>query len=98
VRKYLQTLLDQKKWQSPVKNIRIGDVVLIKNFHVERGHWPLGRIIKGYYGNDGLVRVVMFKLAMVCLKERSLNLRVNERRSTPEREWFAYILRHLLAQ
>jgi hypothetical protein len=41
-----------------VKNIRIANVVLIKNFHEERGHWPLGRIIKYYPIDDGLVRVV----------------------------------------
>jgi hypothetical protein len=44
-----------------VKNIRIANVVLIKNFHEERGHWPLGRVIKYYPGDDGLVRVVDVK-------------------------------------
>jgi hypothetical protein len=45
VKKYLPTLLERKKWQLIV-NITIGDVVMIKDFHEERGHWPLGRIIK----------------------------------------------------
>jgi hypothetical protein len=58
VKEYLPTLLERKKWQIAEKNIQIGDVVLIRDFHEERGHWPLGRIIKCYPGNDGLVRVV----------------------------------------
>jgi hypothetical protein len=33
-------------------------VVLIRDFHEERGHWPLEQIIKFYSGNDGLIRVV----------------------------------------
>jgi hypothetical protein len=52
VKKYLPT------WQLTVKNITIGVVVMIKDFHVERKHWPLGLIIKCYPGDDGLVRVV----------------------------------------
>jgi hypothetical protein len=36
----------------------IGDVVLIRDFHEERRHWSLGRIIKCYPGNDGLVQVI----------------------------------------
>jgi hypothetical protein len=52
VKKYLPT------WQLTVKNITIGVVVMIKDFHVERKHWPLVRIIRCYPGDDGLVRVV----------------------------------------
>jgi hypothetical protein len=62
VKKYLPTLLEVKKWQPPVKNIRIANFVLIKNYHEERRHWPLGRIIK-YYPK--------YYLAMVCLKQGS---------------------------
>jgi hypothetical protein len=84
VKEYLPTLLERKKWQLPVKNIRIGDVVMIKDFHEERGHWPLGRIIKCYPGDDGLVRVVdvqtnygVFKRAVTKLARTNVEVCVD---------------------
>ena len=36
--------------------MEIGDIVLISDDNVQRGKWPMGRIIKVHPGSDGLIR------------------------------------------
>ena len=43
------------------KNMRVGDVVLLKEEGVVRGQWPMGRVTEVHPGEDGLVRSVMLK-------------------------------------
>ena len=42
----------------PTVNLRVGDLVGIKEVAMGRHRLPLGRVVKVYPGSDGLVRVV----------------------------------------
>jgi hypothetical protein len=43
-------------WSS-VSDLKPGDVVLVINPNLPRGHWPLGRFIEVFPGKDGHVRI-----------------------------------------
>ncbi|GFX49596.1 DUF5641 domain-containing protein [Trichonephila clavipes] len=57
---YLNSIQGRTKCESGTSNIKIGDVVIIK----EDNHpsvWPLGKLIPTHPGKDGIVRVVTLK-------------------------------------
>ena len=56
LREYLPELQRRQKWLIPRRNIKVGDIILLMESNVSRGSWPLGRIVKVYQGEDGLVR------------------------------------------
>lgn len=58
---YLPTLLERKKWNTPRKNLEVGDLVLLADESFPRGKWPLGRIVEVMPSRDGLVRTVKVK-------------------------------------
>ncbi|XP_043465287.1 uncharacterized protein LOC122500431 [Leptopilina heterotoma] len=60
-RVYLQTLQQRVKWFSKKPNLRIGDIVLLKNANSSPAKWDLARVIKCIFGRDGVVRVVHVK-------------------------------------
>ena len=55
---YLNNLQQRNKWKSPSSNLKIGDLVLIKEDNNPPLFWPMGKIIKVHPGKDSLVRVV----------------------------------------
>ena len=55
-KEYLPTLQERQKWSHPSLDIRIGDLVLMKDNDCQRGHWPLARVISLHPSRDGLVR------------------------------------------
>ena len=58
-REYLQTLQIRQKWNTPKRNLMIGDIVLLKNTDTPRQHWPLARVTKTFPdATDSLVRTV----------------------------------------
>lgn len=60
---YLQSLQKRLKWTTSQDNIRIGDLVLIKNSQLPPANWELGRIVECHPGQDGHIRVVSVKTA-----------------------------------
>lgn len=69
----IQTLQVRRKWNKVEDNIRVGDIVMLKNNDVGRNCWPIGRIITVYPSADGLVRK-----AEICITkcgERSTYIR-----------------------
>ena len=68
-KEYLNSLQARTKWQTPKRNLQVGDIVAIrpKKFHFSC-HWPLGRITKALPGKDELVRVVDLKTAAGTLQ------------------------------
>ena len=58
---YLSTLQERQKWLYPQRNLRKGDLVLVKYDNSPRNQWPLGLIINAYPGKDGRVRSVQVK-------------------------------------
>ena len=60
-KEYLPTLIQRRKWYLNSKNLKFGDLVIIQSENIPRPHWPLGRVIETYPGNDGIVRTVKVK-------------------------------------
>lgn len=58
---YLSTLQTRPKWRNAMTNIKVGDMVIIKDERMPPSKWNLGRIIECHPGNDGLVRVATIK-------------------------------------
>ncbi|XP_051164963.1 uncharacterized protein LOC127291122, partial [Leptopilina boulardi] len=58
---YLQSLQQRTKWLSERVNLKINDVVLLRNPNLPPAKWELGRVIKCIPGQDGHVRVVQVK-------------------------------------
>ena len=57
-KEYVQSLQLKNKWITPKRNLRVDDVVIIKDQNVARNQWKLGRITEACHDNDGLVRKV----------------------------------------
>ncbi|XP_036347246.1 uncharacterized protein LOC118756600 [Rhagoletis pomonella] len=60
---YLSTLQTRNKWQKPTRDVRRGDVVLVRNENLAPTHWRLGRITEIHPGSDGLTRNVTLRTA-----------------------------------
>ncbi|XP_060658795.1 uncharacterized protein LOC132793132 [Drosophila nasuta] len=56
---YLKELHKRTKWQSPTRNLRIGDMVVIKEDNLPSNEWRLGRVLTTCPGTDAKVRVVV---------------------------------------
>lgn len=57
-KEYIGTLQNRYKWKVTERNLRIGDLVLLKEDNVPPGVWPVARVVEVYPGADGLVRSV----------------------------------------
>ena len=80
IRSYLPTLRARAKWQTPQRNVSVGDVVLIVDKLLDRPYWPLARVTQTFAGPDGLVCSVEVRTAAglyrrpihrLCLLEES---------------------------
>lgn len=59
---YLNTLRQRKKWNHDVnENLKVDDVVLIKDNNLPPNSWLKAVVVKTHPGSDGLVRVVTVK-------------------------------------
>ena len=63
VREYLPALQVRGKWYKAHDNVKVGDVVLLKEENTPRGVWPLGLVIESKTSADGLVRSVKIRPA-----------------------------------
>ena len=57
VRRFIDNCRSSNREKGELKAEEIDDVVLVISPKTPRGHWPLGRIIEVYPGQDGHVRV-----------------------------------------
>ena len=57
-REYLPTLQLRRKWTEPMRNVEVGDIVILMCDNAPRNTWPLGRVTETFPGADGLVRSV----------------------------------------
>ena len=55
---YIQELQLRNKWNTPRRNISVGDVVLLKEDSQPRNEWSLGRVVEVITDDDNLVRKV----------------------------------------
>lgn len=58
---YLPLLQERQKWNVKRRNFQCDDIVLVVDPTSPRGSWILGRIVKVYPDNRGLVRTVKMK-------------------------------------
>lgn len=65
---YLTTMNRLSKWRFKENNIKVGDLVILKEDNTPPGQWALGRINATHPGSDEIVRVVTIKTATGLLK------------------------------
>ena len=58
---YLNSLKRCYKWHKPSTNLRIGDIVILREDNVIPAKWPLARVTDVHPGSDNCVRVVTVK-------------------------------------
>lgn len=54
---YLHHLQQRQKWRTSERNLKVGDLVIIKDDNVPPGKWALGRVTEVHPGADDKVRV-----------------------------------------
>ena len=67
VKEYLPTLQTRQKWLESKDNLKVGDIVLIKDESTPRNLWPLARVVSVHPGADGLVRSAHVKTRTTTL-------------------------------
>ena len=78
-KEYLLSLQKRQKWLKVHRNMRVGDIVIIKDDEfVPRNKWPLARVTDTFPSADGYVRNV--KLALADKKLDSDGKRINSLR------------------
>ena len=60
-RDYFPSLIVRSKWHVERRNVKVGDVVLLKDANALRGTWRLGRVTKTMPNEDGLVRRIIVR-------------------------------------
>ena len=55
---YFPSLLERPKWHHARRNLSVGDVVIIYDKNLRRGHWKLGLVTDATLGVDNIVRRV----------------------------------------
>ena len=56
VRDYFPSLIIEQKWHTCIRNIQVGDMVLIQDNNAITGNWKLGKVVKTKIDDDGLIR------------------------------------------
>lgn len=59
---YITQLQSRPKWRYQDTNLKVGDLVFVKQLNTSPLTWPMGRIIQTFPGNDGKVRVADVKV------------------------------------
>lgn len=62
IKGYVSSLQARAKWHLQKRNLRVNDIVLVKDDVLKHLTWPLARVVKVYPGNDNLVRVVDLRI------------------------------------
>ena len=63
VKEYLPLLQHRQKWLKPSRNLRVGDVVLMRETNTKRGDWPKALVTDTFAGRDNIVRRVRVRTA-----------------------------------
>ena len=72
-RNYLQELQKRVKWKRPIEDLKIDDMVLVRNNNFPF-KWNLGRVREIFKGSDGHVRVVSIKVSKGIIRRSSNQL------------------------
>lgn len=63
-KEYITRLQQRPKWLKPLPNLKVGQLVLVKEDNTSPHRWPLARIEKVHEGKDGLVRAATVRTAL----------------------------------
>ncbi|XP_054653604.1 uncharacterized protein LOC129193043 isoform X1 [Dunckerocampus dactyliophorus] len=55
-KEYLLNISTRQRWHLPQRNLKVNDIVIIKDDNLPRCHWQLGLVVEVVQGSDGLVR------------------------------------------
>ncbi len=55
---YLQSRFARSKWHIDAHEVKVGDIVLIRDVTLRRRNWPLGKVTQTFPGTDGVTRTV----------------------------------------
>ena len=58
---YIPELQRRNKWHAPERNLKIGDLVLIRHETTPRRLWPMGLVVQCSNGRDGMIRSARVK-------------------------------------
>ena len=84
-KEYLNTLQARTKWQHQTPNLQPEDIVILRPEKSSfSGHWPLGRILQVFPGQDNLVRVVLVKTSSGTYKRAVTRLSLLFRPTEPD--------------
>ncbi|XP_058471988.1 uncharacterized protein LOC131445137 [Solea solea] len=61
-KEYLANISLRQRWHVPRRNVRVGDVVIVKEDNVPRNEWRLARVVEARKEDDGLVRKVKIQI------------------------------------
>ena len=64
MREYVALLQTREKWQRPVPNLKVGELVYVVDDMNPRTSWPLARIEQVFPGEDGLVCRVQVRMPL----------------------------------
>ena len=71
----MPALTEQKKWRARSQtDVQIGDLVLVAEDNLPHGRWNLGRVVKTFPGNDGLIRTVEVQMKQGTFKRPVVKL------------------------
>lgn len=74
---YLNTLRQRSKWRLQQRNIKVDDIVVVKEANTPPNIWLLARIVDVHPGSDGIVRVVSLKTKNNILKRSVVKIYEN---------------------
>ena len=82
-KEYIQSLQIRQKWQKIERNVREGDVVIVKDINLPRNLWPLARVISVNSSKDGLVRTANLQFADPSLNSNGKRTRSRQNMQRP---------------
>lgn len=59
---YLASLQQRRKWIARSENLKLNDMVIVKNENMPPATWALGRVVAIHSGQDGLVRSATIRM------------------------------------
>lgn len=68
INEYLTTLQERKKWRREKENVKVGQLVLLKDENQPPSHWKMARIREVHPGKDNLVRNVVVETTTSILR------------------------------
>jgi len=66
-KEFLSQMQQRQKWTKKVRNLQVGDIVLIVDDDVPRCQWKLGKVHEVFADSDGLIRKVKILVGDPCL-------------------------------